>query len=68
MLTARKALSLCFSVWWFGNEWNMKLGTGAFMVFFGSLVYTLALPTDKINKSSNSKYYVFFGLRRLNLL
>lgn len=57
VLTARKALSLCFSVWWFGNEWNMKLGTGAFMVFCGSLVYTLALPKDKINKSSHSKYY-----------
>ena len=57
VLTARKALSLCFSVWWFGNEWNMKLGTGAFMVFCGSLVYTLALPTDNINKSSDSKYY-----------
>jgi solute carrier family 35 (UDP-xylose/UDP-N-acetylglucosamine transporter), member B4 len=57
VLTARKALSLCFSVWWFGNEWNMKLGTGAFMVFFGSLVYTLALPKDKINKSSDSRYY-----------
>jgi UDP-xylose/UDP-N-acetylglucosamine transporter B4 len=42
VLTARKALSLCFSVWWFGNEWNMKLGTGAFMVFCGSLLYTLA--------------------------
>jgi solute carrier family 35 (UDP-xylose/UDP-N-acetylglucosamine transporter), member B4 len=54
VLTARKALSLCFSVWWFGNEWNMKLGTGAFLVFCGSLVYTLALPTDKINKSSDS--------------
>jgi len=49
VLTARKALSLCFSVWWFGNEWNMKLGTGAFMVFFGSLIYTLS--TDRINKS-----------------
>jgi hypothetical protein len=57
VLTARKALSLCFSVWWFGNEWNMKLGTGAFMVFCGSLVYTLALPKEKINKSSDSKYY-----------
>ena len=57
VLTARKALSLCFSVWWFGNEWNMKLGTGAFMVFCGSLIYTLALPADKTNKSSDSKYY-----------
>ena len=57
VLTARKALSLCFSVWWFGNEWNMELGTGAVMVFCGSLVYTLALPKDKINKSRGSKYY-----------
>ncbi|KJA21143.1 hypothetical protein HYPSUDRAFT_42247 [Hypholoma sublateritium FD-334 SS-4] len=40
-LTARKALSLCFSVWWFGNDWNTQLGVGAFMVFFGSLSYTL---------------------------
>jgi len=46
VLTARKALSLCFSVWWFGNGWNMKLGAGAFMVFGGSLVY--ALSTDNI--------------------
>lgn len=49
-LTARKALSLCFSVWWFGNEWNMKLGIGAFMVFCGSLVYTLS--TDKTSKTN----------------
>ncbi|KAF8967095.1 UAA transporter [Flammula alnicola] len=48
-LTARKALSLCFSVWWFGNEWNGQLATGAFMVFFGSLLYTL--NADRINKS-----------------
>ncbi|KAF8158242.1 UAA transporter [Crassisporium funariophilum] len=47
-LTARKALSLCFSVWWFGNEWNTQLGSGAFMVFFGSLLYTF--NAKKINK------------------
>ncbi|KIM43229.1 hypothetical protein M413DRAFT_444037 [Hebeloma cylindrosporum] len=47
-LTARKALSLCFSVWWFGNEWNLHLGIGAFMVFSGSLLYTLNV--DKTNK------------------
>jgi len=47
-LTARKALSLCFSVWWFGNEWNPQLGIGAFMVFFGSFLYTL--NADKIHK------------------
>jgi len=41
VLTTRKALSLCLSVWWFGNEWNMQLGTGAMMVFVGSLLFTL---------------------------
>jgi len=49
-LTARKAFSLCFSVWWFGNEWNMKLGAGAFMVFCGSFIYTLS--TERNNKTS----------------
>ncbi|KAF5315464.1 hypothetical protein D9619_007024 [Psilocybe cf. subviscida] len=48
-LTARKALSLCLSVWLFGNEWNAQLGIGAFMVFFGSLIYTLQ-PTQTTKK------------------
>ncbi|KAH9480551.1 UDP-N-acetylglucosamine transporter YEA4 [Psilocybe cubensis] len=47
-LTVRKALSLCFSVWWFGTDWNAQLGIGAFMVFFGSFMYTL--NSDKIKK------------------
>jgi len=47
-LTARKALSLCISIWWFGNDWNTQLGIGAFMVFFGSFMYTLNV--DKIKK------------------
>ena len=42
VLTARKAISLCFSVWWFGNGWNAQLGIGAGMVFLGSLLYTAA--------------------------
>ncbi|OCH91010.1 UAA transporter [Obba rivulosa] len=41
VLTTRKAISLCFSVWWFGNGWNTQLGLGAGMVFLGSLLYTL---------------------------
>ncbi|EMD38858.1 hypothetical protein CERSUDRAFT_47843 [Gelatoporia subvermispora B] len=41
VLTTRKAISLCFSVWWFGNGWNTQLGAGAGMVFLGSLLYTL---------------------------
>lgn len=40
VLTTRKAISLCFSVWWFGNGWNAQLGAGAGMVFLGSLFYT----------------------------
>ena len=42
VLTTRKAISLCFSVWWFGNGWNAQLGVGAGMVFLGSLLYTAA--------------------------
>ena len=41
VLTTRKAISLCFSVWWFGNGWNAQLGIGAGMVFLGSLLYTV---------------------------
>ncbi|KAL1744092.1 UAA transporter [Schizophyllum fasciatum] len=39
VLTIRKALSLCFSVWWFGNAWNARLVLGAAMVFTGGLLF-----------------------------
>lgn len=52
VLTARKAISLCFSVWWFGNGWNAQLGVGAGMVFLGSLLYTAA--TSRGSKPSPS--------------
>ncbi|KAL1686859.1 UAA transporter family-domain-containing protein [Schizophyllum commune] len=39
VLTIRKALSLCFSVWWFGNAWNARLVVGAVMVFAGGLLF-----------------------------
>lgn len=42
VLTARKALSLCLSVWWFGNGWNAQLGVGAVMVFLGSVLFSAA--------------------------
>lgn len=42
VLTTRKAISLCFSVWWFGNGWNIELGIGASMVFLGSLLFTVS--------------------------
>ncbi|KAF8918829.1 UAA transporter [Mucidula mucida] len=40
VLTTRKAVSLCFSVWWFGNGWNAQFALGAVMVFMGSLLYS----------------------------
>ncbi|KAJ6620739.1 UAA transporter [Mycena sp. CBHHK59/15] len=49
VLTTRKAISLCFSVWWFGNEWNAELGVGSAMVFLGSLVFTVSGP-NKVDK------------------
>ncbi|KAJ7081374.1 UAA transporter [Mycena belliarum] len=49
VLTARKAISLCFSVWWFGNDWNAELGIGAAMVFSGSLLFTVSGP-KKVDK------------------
>ncbi|KZP21031.1 UAA transporter [Athelia psychrophila] len=39
VLTTRKAVSLCFSVWWFGNGWNKQLLLGASMVFTGSILF-----------------------------
>lgn len=47
VLTARKAISLCFSVWWFGNGWNAKLALGAAMVFTGSILYTTGTTKEK---------------------
>ncbi|KAJ7223172.1 UAA transporter [Mycena pura] len=49
VLTTRKAISLCFSVWWFGNDWNAGLGVGAGMVFGGSLLFTASGP-KKVDK------------------
>ncbi|KIP05491.1 hypothetical protein PHLGIDRAFT_25068 [Phlebiopsis gigantea 11061_1 CR5-6] len=45
VLTTRKAISLCFSVWWFGNGWDAQLGIGAGMVFLGSLLPSLKPQT-----------------------
>jgi UDP-xylose/UDP-N-acetylglucosamine transporter B4 len=41
VLTTRKAISLCFSVWWFGSGWNAQLAAGAIMVFVGSFWYSV---------------------------
>ncbi|KAK0487246.1 UAA transporter [Armillaria novae-zelandiae] len=47
VLTTRKAISLCFSVWWFGNGWNLQLGVGASMVFLGSILYSAGVRVEK---------------------
>jgi len=42
VLTVRKAVSLCLSIWYFGSDWNYSLAFGAGMVFVGSLAYSTA--------------------------
>ncbi|THH32382.1 hypothetical protein EUX98_g1797 [Antrodiella citrinella] len=54
VLTTRKAVSLCFSVWWFGNGWNTELGVGAGMVFLGSVLYTLVSSSSSAPQASPS--------------
>jgi UDP-xylose/UDP-N-acetylglucosamine transporter B4 len=49
VLTARKALSLCISIWYFGSDWNYFIVVGAGMVFLGSLLYSTSRP-PVINK------------------
>lgn len=41
VLTVRKAISLCLSVWLFKSSWNAGLALGAGMVFLGSVLYTM---------------------------
>ena len=58
VLTARKALSLCFSVWWFGNGWNAELGLGASMVFLGSMFYSFASGVSPVKKQKQKQEQV----------
>ncbi|KAF8635920.1 hypothetical protein AX15_000097 [Amanita polypyramis BW_CC] len=51
ILTARKALSLCFSVWWFDNGWDKMFGLGATMVFLGSIAFGLVGQKPKMKTS-----------------
>ncbi|KAF8208603.1 UAA transporter [Mycena galopus ATCC 62051] len=53
VLTVRKAVSLCFSVWWFENPWNAGLGIGASMVFCGSLLFTVSGPKKIDSEKKN---------------
>lgn len=47
VLTARKALSLCISVWYFGQGMNVGLMAGALLVLLGSLMYSYATSRAK---------------------
>ncbi|KAG8706523.1 golgi uridine diphosphate-N- acetylglucosamine transporter [Ceratobasidium sp. 394] len=42
VLTARKAASLCLSVWWFGTGVSARLALGATLVFAGTVMYAQA--------------------------
>ncbi|KAJ7600470.1 UAA transporter [Mycena floridula] len=53
VLTARKALSLCFSVWWSGSQWNFQLVVGAVMVFLGSVMFSQG--AEKVQKGESKK-------------
>ncbi|CAE6511802.1 unnamed protein product [Rhizoctonia solani] len=48
VLTARKAASLCLSIWWFGSGVSTRLAIGATCVFAGTVLYAQA------SSSSNS--------------
>jgi UDP-xylose/UDP-N-acetylglucosamine transporter B4 len=56
VLTTRKAISLCFSVWWFsgGSGWNKELALGAGMVFVGSLVFSVSPGPTSANSSDRA--------------
>ncbi|KAG9018008.1 golgi uridine diphosphate-N- acetylglucosamine transporter [Tulasnella sp. 427] len=51
ILTARKALSLCISVWYFGQGMNAGLTTGALLVLFGTLMYSYATSRAKASST-----------------
>ncbi|KAI9464542.1 UAA transporter [Lactarius psammicola] len=55
VLTARKAISLCFSVWWFGGGWNVQFACGAFMVFVGSFWYSILPALAQSTTPANRK-------------
>ncbi|KAF9653316.1 UAA transporter [Thelephora ganbajun] len=50
VLTVRKAISLCLSIWYFGSDWNYSLVFGAGVVFVGSLTYSTASRPPMVNK------------------
>ncbi|ELU44282.1 UAA domain-containing protein [Rhizoctonia solani AG-1 IA] len=48
VLTARKAASLCLSIWWFGSGISTRLAIGATCVFAGTVLYAQASSQGKL--------------------
>lgn len=48
VLTVRKAMSLLFSIWWFGNGYNFQLGLGSVLVFVGGILFTLSSKPPQV--------------------
>jgi len=55
VLTARKALSLCISVWWFHNPWDWRLSVGATMVFIGTIYYARSGSKRSENQAAGKR-------------
>ena len=53
VLTARKAVSLVLSVWWFGSGWNRGLVLGGSLVFAGSVLYSTSSDPEKESPKAN---------------
>ncbi|KAG8957060.1 golgi uridine diphosphate-N- acetylglucosamine transporter [Tulasnella sp. 419] len=54
VLTARKAMSLCFSVWYFGSGLNQGLAIGSAMVLGGSLAYSVCAAKKQTSSAPSS--------------
>ncbi|QRV88654.1 UDP-N-acetylglucosamine transporter YEA4 [Ceratobasidium sp. AG-Ba] len=52
VLTARKAASLCLSVWWFGSGVSTRLALGATLVFAGTILYAQASSKPSVSKKT----------------
>ncbi|KAH7096948.1 UAA transporter [Auriculariales sp. MPI-PUGE-AT-0066] len=55
VLTTRKALSLCISVWYFGAGWNAQLGLGAGLVGVGTVLYAVSSSAPHKDKKAKKQ-------------
>ncbi|KAJ1306579.1 hypothetical protein OPQ81_007579 [Rhizoctonia solani] len=55
VLTARKAASLCLSIWWFGSGISARLAIGATCVFAGTVLYAQASSSSNPTATSEQK-------------